>query len=259
MLNSRHEERIEIKTEEEIESLKKSAEIVSGVLKVVKDNIKPGINAKKLDNLAYKTIRSLGAEPAFLGYRNYPATICLSVNNELVHGIPLSTKIIKEGDIVTIDLGVIYKGFYGDVAETVPVGEISSNKRKLLKITFECLDVAVKYCTKNYRIGDMASAVQSFAEKNSFSVIRDYVGHGIGKKLHEKPEIPNFGKPGTGDRFSAGMVFCIEPMIAEGSYEVMTLEDNWTVVTVDGRMCAHFEHMVLVTDNGCQVLTEYKE
>jgi len=247
---------IEIKTDTEIEIIKQSAKIASDVLKILRKNVVPGISTKKLDNLANELIRNYNAEPAFLGYNGFPATICTSINNELVHGIPSDNKILKNGDIITIDLGVKYKGYYGDIAETIPVGKINQNIERLLKVTYNCFNVALKYCYENNRIGDIAYNIQTYVEKNGFSVIRKYVGHGIGRQLHEKPEVPNFGKPNVGPLLMSGMVLAIEPMVAEGSYDVTLLDDNWTVVTMDNKLCAHYEHMILITKDGPVVLTE---
>lgn len=251
---------IEVKTSREIDLIKDSAKISSDVLGEVRLNVKPGVSTKELDELACKLIKSASAEPAFLGYRGFPATICVSLNNELVHGIPSKDRIIKEGDIVSIDLGVKYKGFYGDIAETLAVGEISENEKKLLRVTHKSFDRALKHCCVDKRVGDVSSSIQSYVENISSDpklfVVRDYVGHGIGRQLHEKPEVPNFGSPHVGPRLLGGMVFTIEPMVAEGSFRVKTLDNNWTVVTENGRMCAHYEHMILITDKGPEVLTQ---
>lgn len=236
--------------------MRQAGQAVAEVLRKLVESAKPGTPTKYLDDAARQGISSFKMEPAFLGYRGYPAAACISINNELVHGIPNPKKIIKEGDLVSIDLGVSYKGYFGDMAVTFGVGKISPEAKKLLDITRESLDIAIEKVNPGNRLGDISWAVQSFAEKAGFSVVRDYVGHGIGRKLHEEPQIPNFGNPGTGVRLVEGMVLCLEPMINEGSWQVKTLKDNWTVVTVDGKLCAHFEHMVAVTKNGCEVLTK---
>lgn len=251
---------IEDKTSKEIDLLKDAAKIASDVLSEVRIKIKPGVCTKELDKLAHSLIVSSSAEPAFLGYRGYPATICTSLNDELVHGIPSEDRIIKEGDIISVDLGVRYKGFYGDIAETLSVGKVSSEKQNLLRVTYNSLDKALKYCYIGKRIGDVSFGIQSYVEgicsNTRLFVVRDYVGHGIGRQLHEKPEVPNFGKPHVGPRLLNGMVFTIEPMVAEESHKVKTLDNNWTVVTENGRICAHYEHMILITDNGPIVLTK---
>ena len=253
-------ETIEVKTSKEISLIKDAAKIASDVLSKIRLRVKPGVCTKKLDELAHRLIVSASAEPAFLGYRGYPATVCTSLNNELVHGIPSKDIVIKEGDIVSVDLGVKYKGFYGDVAETLSVGEISKEKQNLLRVTYKSFDKALKYCYIDRRIGDISFSIQSYVEGISSDprlfVIRDYVGHGIGRQLHEKPEVPNFGKPHVGPKLLNGMVFTIEPMVAEGGDKVKTLDNNWTVITENGKMCVHYEHMVLITNNGPVVLTQ---
>lgn len=226
------------------------------ILQMLSENLKPGISTKYLDELAFKEIKSLGMKPAFLGYHGFPATTCISLNNELVHGIPSPERIIKEGDIVSIDLGLVHQGFYGDVAATYGVGAISEESRRLLDVTEESLQRAIAEVKPGNRLGDLSWAVQSFVEKAGYSVVRDYVGHGIGRRLHEEPPVMNFGKPHTGIRFVPGMVIAIEPMVNLGGWQVETLGDGWTVVTADGKRCAHFEHMVAVTEDGHEVLTQ---
>ncbi len=229
--------------------------MIAKVLRILSEQLRPGITTKDIDDRAYKEISSLGAKPAFLGYRGYPATACVAINHELVHGIPSAGRIIKEGDIVSINLGLIHNGFYGDVAGTFPAGKVSPEAQRLMAITSESLERAIAQVKPGNRMGDIGWAVQSYAEQAGYSVVRDYVGHGIGRKLHEDPPVPNFGQPHTGLRLVPGMVFAIEPMVNAGENTVRTLEDDWTVVTVDSKLCAHFEHMVAVTENGCEVLT----
>jgi len=248
---------IEIKTSSEIEILKESAKIVSEVLNKVKSYVKAGVTTKDLENIASKEMNRLGVESAFLGYRGFPGKICTSINDELVHGIPNEKKVIKEGDIVKIDIGIKHKGFYGDIAETVPVGNISEDVKRLLEITKNCFNEIIKVCYAGYRIGDISATIQNYVEKNGFSVIRDFVGHGIGRVLHEKPEIPNFGKKGTGPVLINGMVLAIEPMVSMGTWRVRILSDGWTVQTLDNKMCAHYEHMIAITENGPQILTSF--
>jgi len=246
---------IELKTSREIDILRAAGRLAAVVLRKVLGEIRPGVSTKRLDTIAEKEIRSLGAVPAFLGYHGFPATLCVSINDELVHGLPRPDRIIREGDIVTVDLGVIYKGYYGDTAATVGAGNISAAAQRLVSVTRDALDKAIESITPGSRLGDLGWAVQKTAEAAGFSVVRDYVGHGIGRRLHEDPAVPNFGKPSTGIRLVPGMVIAIEPMINAGGFRVKTLSDGWTVVTEDGKLCAHFEHMAAVTETGCEVLT----
>ncbi|MBN1622281.1 MAG: type I methionyl aminopeptidase [Endomicrobiales bacterium] len=246
---------IELKTVSEIRLMKEVAQAVPKILKKLQESLKPGISTKHLDDLAFKEIDRMGMKPAFLGYRGYPSSTCISINNELVHGIPKADRIIKEGDLVSIDIGVFHHGFYGDAAITCGVGEISAEAKRLIEITRQALDKAIEKVRPDNRLGDVSWAIQSFVEKSGYSVVRDYVGHGIGRKLHEDPQIPNFGEANTGIRLMPGMVLAIEPMVNAGDWKVKTLDDGWTVVTSDGRLCAHFEHMVAITEKGCEVLT----
>jgi len=248
---------IEIKTSSEIEILKECAKIVSEILDKVKSQIKPGVSTKDLEEVASRQMNKFDVEPAFLGYRGFPGKICTSINDELVHGIPSEKKIIKEGDLVKIDIGIKHKGFYGDIAETVPVGNVSEDIKRLLEVTKNCFNEVIKFCYAGYRVGDISAAIQNYVEKNGFSVIRDFVGHGIGRVLHEKPEIPNFGKMGTGPVLTNGMVLAIEPMVSMGTWQVRILPDGWTVQTVDNKMCAHYEHMIAITENSPQILTSF--
>ncbi|MFN3966293.1 MAG: type I methionyl aminopeptidase [Endomicrobiia bacterium] len=250
---------IELKTSSEIETIKEAGKIVSEILRKVKENLKSGVTTKDLEKIAEKEMSKMNVESAFFGYRGFPGKICVSINEELVHGIPNEKRIIKEGDIVKIDIGIKYKGFYGDIAETIPVGNISDEVRKLLNVTRNCFDKVLKVCYEGYRIGDISAAIQNYVEENGFSVIRDFVGHGIGRKLHEKPEIPNFGERGTGPLLNNGMVLAIEPMVSMGSWKVKVLPDGWTVQTIDKKMCAHYEHMIAITENGPDILTRFFE
>ncbi len=238
-----------------MEKLRVAGTAAAEVLKKISESIKPGISTKELDDIAFEAISKKGMKPAFLGYRGYPATACVSVNEELVHGIPRSGKKLKNGDVVTIDLGTIADGFYGDCAATFPVGTVSPTALRLMKVTRECLARAIEAVRPGNRLGDVSFAIQKHAEANGFSVVREYVGHGIGRQLHEEPPVMNFGTPGTGVRLVPGMVICIEPMINEGGRDVKTLSDGWTVVTADGKLCAHEEHMVAVTEDGSEILT----
>ncbi|HNZ29270.1 MAG TPA: type I methionyl aminopeptidase [Candidatus Goldiibacteriota bacterium] len=248
---------IDLKSEKEIELIAKSAEILSEVLIKMKEMIKPGITTEEIDGLARKMVKDRGVKAAFLGYRGYPAAVCVSVNEEVVHGIPSSKIKLKEGDIVSLDFGVEREGFFSDAALTVPVGKISGRAQKLIKVTQEALLKGIDMAKPGNRISDISAAVQRYVEANGFSVVRDLCGHGVGRKVHEEPMIPNFGKPGQGPLIQPGMVLAIEPMVNAGSYEVATLDDEWTVVTMDGAVSAHFEHTVAVTENGPVILTRH--
>lgn len=246
---------IEIKNEGEVAVIRQAAKIVSEIASQLRKEIKPGVSTRNLDQLATDLIHEHGAEPAFLGYQNYPATICISLNEEIVHGIPNRKKIIKESDIVSLDLGVRYQGFYGDIAFTVGVGKIKERAKKLIMVAEESLWRAIGEVKSGNRVGDISAMIQSYVEKNGFSVVRTYSGHGIGRELHEEPAIPCFGQAHTGARLLPGMVLAIETMVNEGTWRVKVLPDRWTAVTADGLPSAHFEHMVLVTNEGNEVLT----
>ena len=235
-----------IKISEEIEKMAQAGNIVGEVLESIKGMIQTGMTTKEIELFADGRIKALGGIPAFKGYRGYPASICTSVNDEVVHGIPSSRK-LKDGDIISIDLGVYYDGFYGDAAITAPVGKIDSETAALLRITEEALDLGIENAIEGNRVHDISYAIQSHVEKNGLSVVRTFVGHGIGRELHEEPQIPNYGTPGKGPRLKEGMTLAIEPMVNAGTYEVRILGDGWTAVTTDGKKSAHFEHTVLVT------------
>jgi len=245
---------IELKSEREIQIIRENGRIVGSTLMYLKDKIKPGIRTIELDKLAQEFIVSNKGIPAFKGYRGYPGNICTSINNEVVHGIP-GERVLKEGEIVSIDIGVLKNGFYADGAWTFPVGEIADQTMKLLVVTHKSLDAGISQAVAGNRLGDISSAVQSVAEKNGYSVVRDLTGHGIGRQMHEDPPVPNFGSAGSGLLLKEGMVLAIEPMLNAGRFEVKTLEDNWTIVTVDGSISAHFEHTIAVTKNGPEILT----
>lgn len=247
---------IYIKTEAEIERMKVAGQIVAKVLSELKLAIKPGITTKELDTLAYNKIKELGGEPAFLDYHGFPATICASINHELVHGIPSEQRVLKQGDIISLDLGVRKDGFYGDAAITVAVGNISADAQKLIDVTKKCLHIAIKECRAGNNLGDVGNAVQKYAESNGMNVVRDFVGHGIGRALHEEPQIPNFGNKGEGVLLKEGMTFALEPMVNLGSHEVRVCKDNWTVVSKDSKLNAHFEHTIAITSKGAKILTE---
>ena len=232
--------------------------IVGEVLESIKGMIQTGMTTKEIELFADGRIKALGGKPAFKGYRGYPASICTSVNDEVVHGIPSSRR-LKDGDIISIDLGVYYDGFYGDAAITAPVGKIDSDTAALLRITEEALNLGIENAIEGNRVYDISYAIQSHAEKNGLSVVRTFVGHGIGRELHEEPQIPNYGAPGKGPRLKEGMTLAIEPMVNAGTYEVRVLGDGWTAVTVDGKKSAHFEHTVLVTSGKPEILTKFNK
>jgi len=244
-----------IKNYKEIEKIKRSCHIVAELLKEMEKMIEPGITTKELDEFAEDFIRKRKAIPAFKGYRDYPASICASINDVIVHGIPNSSK-LKEGDIIGIDVGVLFDGYYGDTAATFPVGKVEDKHLELLKITKEALYIGIEKAKLNNRIGDISFAIQSYVEKRGFNVIRDFVGHGIGKNLHEEPKIPNFGQAGSGPKIVEGMVLAIEPMVSEGSFEIEIMPDGWTAKTKDRSYSAHFEHTIAITSYGTIILTE---
>jgi len=234
--------------------MKDAGKIVGEVLAEMERSVREGITTAMLNKIAEKIIRRHGAEPAFLGYHNFPASICASVNNEVVHGIP-GLRRLQEGDIISIDVGTRLKGYYGDAAATFPVGQISPQARKLIDVTRRSLQEAIDKMQAGNRLSDLSNAVQSYVEQNQFSVVRNYVGHGIGEEMHEEPQVPNFGPPGRGPVLQQGMVLAIEPMVNVGTWEVKVLKDQWTVVTADGSLSAHFEHTVALGENGPEVLT----
>lgn len=252
---------IHIKSPAEIELMRESCRIVSDVIKLIGKQIQPGVATAQLDSMAEDYIRSCHAEPAFKGYGHdpknlFPATLCISIDSEVVHGIP-GSRVLREGEIVSIDVGAKKNGFYGDGAYTFPVGEVSEEKRRLMKVTKESLDRAVEQAVEGNRIGDIASAVQTYVEAEGFSVVRDLVGHAVGRELHEDPQVPNYGKAGKGTELKEGMTLAIEPMVNAGSFRVLTAADRWTIVTQDGRPSAHFEYTVLVRKGKAEVLTIY--
>lgn len=246
---------IDVKSAAEIDGMREACRLAAEVLALTGSSVSVGITTKELENIAGKKIKSFGAESAFLGYRNYPGIICTSINEAVVHGIPSSMK-LKNGDIVGIDVGVKYGGFYGDTAGTFKSGTVSASAEKLLKIAELSLTDAIKACFAGCRVGDISSTIQEIAEKNGFSAVRDFVGHGIGRNLHEDPQIPNYGAKGTGVRIPEGCCLAVEVMINEGAWQTKILSDRWTAVTIDGRLSAHFEHTVLVKKDGCEILTK---
>jgi len=245
---------IVLKSPEELQKMGESNAIVAEVLAGLREKVKPGITTSELNAYAETVTRERGARPAFKGYGGFPFALCASVNSEVVHGFP-SDRPLAEGDIISLDYGVFYNGYYGDSAITVAVGRISASAARLMQVTEEALYRGIEKAREGNRLGDISSAVQSHAEKAGFSVVRDYVGHGIGKDLHEDPPVPNFGMSGRGVKLKAGMVIAIEPMVNEGSYMVKVKPDGWTVVTQDGSLSAHFEHTIAVTEDGPVILS----
>jgi len=245
-----------LKRPEQIDKARASNRIVAEVLQTIKDKLKPGMTTRDLDKIADALVAKRGGKPAFKGYRGYPYALCTSVNQEVVHGMP-SDRVLVEGDIIGIDFGVWLQGYYGDAAVTLPVGRISERTQRLIQVTEQSLYAAIENAREGKRLGDISAAVQKTVESAGFSVVRDFVGHGIGENLHEDPQIPNFGKAGRGIELQAGMIFAIEPMVNEGRYAVRILEDGWTVVTDDGSLSAHFEHSVAITDNGPDILSRW--
>lgn len=249
-----------IKSKREIEYLRKSNRIVAYVFAEIKKMVRPGITTKELDLETERLIRGRGGIPAFKGYKpmgyrsEFPASMCISINEEVVHGIPGPRK-LKEGDIVSLDVGVLLDGYYGDAAITLPVGNVSEDAQRLIEVTERALYVGIEKAKEGNRLSDISHAVQTFAEGYGFSVVKDFVGHGIGKSLHEDPQIPNFGPPHQGPRLKQGMIFALEPMINAGTWKVIRLGDEWTVVTADGRLSAHFEHSIALTDGDPEILS----
>ena len=250
------DERIILKSPQEIEKMRRSNQIVAEILTEIKKAVRPGITTQALDALAEALLSERKAQSAFKGYNGYPAALCTSVNEEIVHGIP-SGRMLQEGDILSLDFGAVYEGFYGDAAVTLPIGSISPEAERLLQVTEEALYLAIDQARPGNRLMDVSAAVQRHVESHGFSVVRDFVGHGIGKHLHEKPQVPNFGIPGRGVRLKPGMTLAIEPMINAGGFEVVIREDGWTAVTKDRSLSAHFEHSIAVTENGPDILSKF--
>ena len=245
------------KSQKEIEKMRASGQLVGRVLQELRAMVAPGITTLEVDRVAERMIRDAGASPTFKGYNGFPFSICASVNEQVVHGFPSEYE-LKEGDIFSIDVGVTLDGFVGDTATTVAVGKVSEDRLRLMKVTEESLELAIQQCRAGNHLGDIGFAVQSHAEGHGYSIVRDYVGHGIGRRMHEDPQIPNYGKPGKGPKIKNGYVFALEPMVNMGSLHTKTLKDGWTVVTVDGQPSAHFEHTVAITDDGPEVLTRVR-
>lgn len=239
-----------LKTADEIEIMARASKVVAETIQALKREVRPGITTEDLDRMAEEFIRSRGGIPAFKGYRSYPKTLCASVNEQVVHGIPSKQRVLKDGDIIGLDLGAIVEGFYGDSAVTVPVGKVPPKVAELLRVTEEALYKGIEQAVVGNRLSDISHAVQRHAEAAGFSVVTDFVGHGIGRQLHEEPQVPNYGRPGQGPRLQVGMVLAIEPMVNMGHSAVRILDDQWTAVTKDGSLSAHFEHTIAIQPEG---------
>jgi len=244
-----------LKLPDEIEKARASNRIVAEVLSKLREKVKPGVRTRDLDKFAEEIAQKRGAKPAFKGYHGYPYSLCISVNEVVVHGMP-SERVLEEGDIVGLDFGVCYNGFFGDATITLPLGKVSEKALKLIQVTEQSLYAGIEQARDGNRLGDISAAVQSTVEAAGYSVVRDFVGHGIGENLHEDPQIPNFGKKGRGIELKRGMILAIEPMVNAGKYKVKVLPDGWTVITEDGSLSAHFEHSVAITDNGPDILSK---
>ncbi|MDQ6826226.1 MAG: type I methionyl aminopeptidase [Candidatus Eremiobacteraeota bacterium] len=245
---------ITIKSAREIETMRRSGKITSKALGMLIREARPGLTTRDLDRLAEKAIRELGGVPTFKGYNGYPCSICTSINNEIVHGIP-SDYVLKDGDLLSIDIGTTFERYVSDSAVTIPIGTVSPAAAHLSRVTQECLMLGIGEMQPGKRLSDIGHAVQTHAERHGYGVVRELVGHGIGTKMHEEPQVPNYGAPGQGVQLRAGLVLAVEPMITEGSFTVETLKDGWTVVTADGKLAAHFEHTIAITDEGPRILT----
>ena len=244
-----------LKSPRELEKMRAANKIVAETHAFLSEHLVPGISTAELDRLGEEFIRKAGGVPSFKGYHGYPAALCISINEEVVHGIPSKSRIIEEGDLVSIDIGVYYDGFHGDAARSYGIGRISEEAARLLQVTEESFFKGLEKAFIGNRLSDISHAIQKHAESNGFSVVRDYVGHGIGREMHEAPQVPNFGKPNRGPLLKAGMTLAIEPMINAGTYQVKTLDDGWTVVTRDGKLSAHYENTIAITEKGPEILS----
>ncbi|MBF0538032.1 MAG: type I methionyl aminopeptidase [Nitrospirae bacterium] len=245
-----------LKSDEEIKKIALASKIVAEVLRLLEEMIRPGVTTKDVELYVEKIIRERNGVPAFKGYRGYPSSLCTSINQEVVHGIPSKKRVLREGDIISIDVGVVYKGFIGDAARTYPVGKVSEATRRLLQVAEDSLYKGIEKAWPSNRVSDISHAIQSYVEKNGYSVVRTFVGHGVGRALHEDPQVPNYGLPNKGPRLRRGMVLAIEPMVNAGTCDVTIMNDGWTAVTNDGMPSAHFEHTIVVTDDRPQILTK---
>ncbi|MDR0570504.1 MAG: type I methionyl aminopeptidase [Clostridiales Family XIII bacterium] len=244
-----------IKSRDEIQIMREAGKVTAGILAALKDIVRPGLSTWEIDRYVEETILANGMTPTFKGYNGYPASACVSVNEEIIHGIPSKSKILREGDLVSVDVGCTWKGYVSDAARTYPVGAVSAEAERLVRVTEACFFEGLKHCREGVRLSDVSHAIQAKAESEGFSVVRDFVGHGVGREMHEEPQIPNFGKPGRGPRLVQGMTLAIEPMISAGGYETVVLQDNWTAVTADGSLSAHYENSVAITDGEPELLT----
>ncbi|MCR4693564.1 MAG: type I methionyl aminopeptidase [Firmicutes bacterium] len=246
---------VTIKSKAEIEKMRVAGKITGDALREIEKHIKPGVSTLELDKLAYDFIKKRGATPSFLHYNGFPGSICASLNSWVVHGIPSKNVVLKEGDIISIDMGAQKDGYHGDAARTYAVGKISDEAKKLIDVTERSFFEGIKYATHGAKLGDVSSSIQEYVESNGFSVVRDLVGHGIGKNLHEDPNVPNYGHKGKGLRLAAGMTIAVEPMVNVGKCDVVVLDDDWTIETEDGSLSAHYENTVLITQGECEILT----
>ena len=245
---------IAIKNERELEWMRKACKITAAARALAGEMVRPGVSTHQIDKAVHDYIVAQGAKPSFLNYHGYPASACISVNNTVIHGIP-GDYILKDGDIVSIDVGALYKGFHGDCAATFPCGSVSTEAQRLIAVTEQSFYEGIRFATHGHRVSDISHAIQLYVESNGFSVVRAFVGHGVGAQLHEEPEVPNFGAPGRGPRLLKGMTLAIEPMVNQGTYDVQVLKDGWTTVTADGKLSAHYENTVLITDGEPEILT----
>ena len=244
-----------VKNQRDIDEMRKACRITAGARKLAGELIRPGITTAELDRKIRSFIEQNQAKPSFLNYNGFPASACISINEEVIHGIP-SERVLLEGDIVKVDVGAYFNGFHGDCADTFPVGDISDDAARLIEVTRKSFFEGIRNIKDGSRVGDIGSAVQEFVELNGYSVVRDYIGHGVGEHLHEEPDVPNYGRAGRGPRLYKGVTVAIEPMVCQGDYKVRTLDNDWTVVTLDSKLAAHYENTVLITDTGVEILTE---
>ena len=245
---------IAIKSERELTAMRQACKITAAARALAGEMVRPGVSTKEIDKAVYDFIVAQGAKPSFLGYNGFPGSVCASVNDTVIHGIP-NGYVLKEGDIVSIDVGAYYQGFHGDCAATFPCGAISTEAQKLIDVTKQSFYEGLRFATQGHRVSDISHAIQTYVESNGFSVVRSFVGHGVGAQLHEEPEVPNYGNPGRGPRLLRGMTLAIEPMVNMGVYDVRILKDGWTTVTADGKLSAHYENTVLITDGEPEILT----
>ena len=245
---------IAIKNDRQLESMRKACKITAAARALAGEMVKPGVSTKQIDKAVYDFIVSQGAKPSFLGYNGFPGSICASVNSTVIHGIP-GDYVLQEGDIVSVDVGAYYEGFHGDCAATFPCGKITAEAQRLIDVTKQSFYEGIRFATRGHRVSDISHAIQTYVESNGFSVVRTFVGHGVGAQLHEEPEVPNFGKAGHGPRLLPGMTLAVEPMVNAGTHEVRILKDKWTTVTADGKLSAHYENTVLITDGEPEILT----